>query len=81
MSWLRVWFRFGVMLGMLRKEMKSSAAVQRIDRAEQFRTGSVAGLDRFSSSGGCSAGDVDGNTRSGEIQEKKFHAADSTRCE
>lgn len=80
-SWLRVWFRFGVVLGMSRKGMKSSEAIDRIDRAEQFGTGSVAGLDRVSSSGGCSAGHVDGDTGSGDIQKKDFHFCSSTRCE
>ena len=64
---------------MLRKGMKSSAAIDRVHAAKQFRTGGVSCLDSVSSSGGCIPGDVDGDTNCGEIKHQEFHAATSTR--
>ena len=63
----------------MRKGMKSSAAIDRVHAAKQFRTGSVTGLGCVSGSGGCIPNDVDGDTNGGEIKEKEFHAATSTR--
>ena len=62
----------------MRKGMKSSAAINRVHAAKQFRTGGVSCLDSVSSSGGCIPGNIDGDTYGGHVQIKGFHFCDST---